>query len=920
MQLRNFITDSTRTEEKDHSSHGVSSLSSKIKRVVQPEYPSLLTSTVVKSTANTSPAAFPSRSVAQTLLKAPKEQDQLLPNPQQDGIHVGEEQVSLSTHNDGSQTNIRPQESHFDLDERIGDMQTSHLPNTELPVVSSTEWNMLDEGLQLYIFDNLRSQHKHAEVVARMLGLGNAELRDLLILHNCRAIHPLHPDQLWQYCVSLSGGNTSFIDPQILDQHMTYFVFAESLETASIHQRQLAKSFLSQRDIAGSWVDAILGGECGIWNRPERLSVLSVHSGFGSDGAYSCLTSPDDLWWHTVLSDMRIHKSHDLGRLAHHIRSPYFPVGMRDDLLSKAAKELSSFESWLVYARYNPELSEIQAPSNRAPSIGALNPPRIQLQPVLQFLRSLVNEYEHWFDLNQESMRHHHILSLCMYTITRFLAQMQLSKKEVDSTPFTRKEKLRMLNAANAQCLSKLLTDIEVRIPHSSVPTFQLRSSSPASVESSTLVDNEAMQTNMGKDDELESIPTSPIKPSHQSDGLNMNAKLRRQHCTTDTAFMHFGIPPPRNNGRSDTQPTKATQSMPELAPCRSNPLASRVQPGLVEVAGLLQGCHRTPSVDSYITARDLDEDGVMVTPAQRSSQMGRKSPSPPPWSPISDIEISSKSLKPAATVPIQQEDNRTSLLFQIGLILSRSTPWLSAKTMCKTPLASSNSQPLRSPDIKTLEPERCASFDTREPVALPDECHLVRIVPSPAKPPGASIPNVFAPSREEQTVQLEPSAPSNGTKRPVAPNTLPCDAEPPARPLPESQNRVSLPLPYSTPCKAPNILNFSSESDVRAMPSNRRSIQAGSSPSKTMPIEKTVKRPEDQRRSVWSRPIPKLLEKLLPREDVETPKPPRKDKGQKRGAYMTKKRRAEAPAIEAEAGTAKRVNTGVDQAASPPQ
>lgn len=624
---------------------------------------------MVKSSSRPSPAAFPSKSHQSSLRDAQEEQYQSSGEGQQVDIDENAERVSPSAQENPATTNMPSEDSYLNFDENDGSMQTSPLRTGRPSSTTPIRWSMLDEGLQVYIFDSLQSQYKHTDVVARMLSLDTAGLRDLLYLRNHRATHPLGTDQLWEHCLSLTEGDKGYVDPQILKQYMVYFTFAESFETASVYQRRLAKAFLNQCEINGPWVDALLRDQSGIWNRPEGNSAVLGQIRIGVDGEEGVRetqnsTERDEIWWQATLQDVRMHESHDLHRMAPHFKSPYFPACVRDELLSKTVSALNPCEYWLMYAHSDRELDDLQQFVDAF--LGkALDPQKCQLHPVLYFLRTLLTDRANPLGLHQRSMEFPKLTPLYTYATARVLIQLRLIRKEIERMPSAPGHKLRMLEAAGARCTSNLLRDIDGRVPHHVASTPQSRSSSPTSRESSTLVDDGATPTTAGKGNDPESRATTPAEPSSQLVDAKPDAQER-------SPPMGIGLSQRSDKLRSDTSLTTATLPMPELIQYRRKPADSTVEFHHTDVVGLRGGPYRSHSVSSFHTARDEDEDVVMTSPPRYSKPSNSKSPVAPPWSPISDVDFSSTTLHHATATPDKQEE--------IGLTLPRSTPWLSTR------------------------------------------------------------------------------------------------------------------------------------------------------------------------------------------------------------------------------------------------
>ncbi|KAK5087393.1 hypothetical protein LTR70_000281 [Exophiala xenobiotica] len=624
---------------------------------------------MVKSSSRPLPAAFPSKSHRRFPREAQEEEYQSSGERQQVGNDGNSERVSPSAQENRPTTNIPSEASYLNFDENNDSMQTSPLRAGRRLPLTPVRWSILDEGLQMYIFDSLQSQYKHTDVVARMLGLDTAELRDLLYLRNHRATHPFGTDQLWEHCLSLTEGDKGYVDPWILNQYMPYFTFAESFETASIYQRRLAKAFLNQCEINGPWVDALLQDQSGIWNRPEGNSAVLGQLRTGVDDEDGVRETPnstdaDEVSWQTTLQDVRVHESHDLDRMAPHFKSPYFPACVRDELLKKTVSVFDPCDYWLMYAQSDVELGDLRQFVG-AFSGKALDSQKRQLHPVLYFLKTLVADRANQLGLHQKSMEFAKLTALYTYATARVLIQLRLIRKEIERMPTTPDDKLRMLEAAGSRCTSSLLRDIDGRVPPHAVFTPQSRSRSPTSSGSSTLVDDGATPTTVRKGNVPESRATTPSEPSSQF-------VEPKPHAQERFPPMGVGISQRSDKLRSDMLLTTTTLPMSKHIQYHPKPADGTAEFDYTDVAGLRGGPYRSPSVSSFHTARDEDEDVVMTAPPRYSKQPNSKSPVPPPWSPISDVEFSSTTLHDATATSDKQEE--------IGQTLPRTTPWLSTR------------------------------------------------------------------------------------------------------------------------------------------------------------------------------------------------------------------------------------------------
>lgn len=671
MWLRNFTTRPTQLDKENHPGHSLSNLSSSSSKLAQPRYPASLDS-ILDSSPGPSPAAFPSKTLQRPPLEAHEERNRSSGEVQQaendeSGGSVG--RVSSLVQEDHSRTNIPSEDNAFNLDEDDSAMHTSPLRIGKPSFNNPVRWSMLDEGLQLYIFDSLQSQYKHTKVVAGMLGLSTSELRDLLYLRNHRASHPLSTDQLWEHCVTLSGGQKGYVDPQILNQYMAYFTFAEAFETASIYQKRLTKAFLSQCEINGPWVDALLEDQSGVWNRPEGNSaVLSqLHTDFsGGDAHWESQTSinGDEVWQGTALQGMQIHESHDLDRIAPHIKSPYFPRSLRSELLSRAVSALDPCEYWLVYAQLDSQLGDA-LPSIDTTSAKVMSTRERRSHPVLYFLMSLLADQANPPALSQKNMEPFQLTPLYMYATARTLLQLRLVREKIEGMPSTAGDRLRMLEAARARCTANLLRDIEGKVPRyvTLTPQPQLGSSSPTSAESTTLVDDGATPTTAGEGSEPESRVTSPVL----SQQINAKSHIQGRSPPLEIDFAQRNDKPPHD----------------VLSPCAASPDSKLPEHRPQPAGSIVEVCHtnvtdrwkdrdRSPSVCSFHAARNGDHDVVMTTPPRHSNSLNSKSPVAPSWSPISDVGTASTTLH-QATVGFDKQEG-------IGTKLPRGAPWLSGK------------------------------------------------------------------------------------------------------------------------------------------------------------------------------------------------------------------------------------------------
>lgn len=893
---------------------------------MQPQYPLLLKSGLVEPSAKPSPAAFPSRSLTGAPGVPQGRQNQVMDENSNDHVYDSENRVSSPTQ-DSFPTSDTPSED-TQLDRNISEMQTSPPRHDVFSPTSVVGWNMLDEGLQLYIFNSLRHQHKHTDVVARMLGLSTADLEDLLYLRNQRTIHPLNTDQLWQHCLRLSEGNNGSVDPQILQQYMPYFAFAESFESASTYQRKLAKTYLGQRGVEGPWVDGLLKHESGIWNRAAGRRAAPGKSEVDLDEGYVSgtqgPTSGDVVWWRTALQGMQIHKSHDLDKTAAHFRSPYLPTGVRDELLSKPISAISDFEYWLMYGQLASELDDVQ-PSVEAPSDGTQNLRRYQQNHVLYFLSKLFIDHAAVLVRSQQGRRENQVPSLYIYAVTRMLAQIQHVKEEVKDMPLAREEKLFMLEAAKARCLTNLFRDINARLVPIDEPVAQPIPSSPVSADSSTLVDQDAMSIETGESSQSSSRSISPIGPRQQQSFPEKSDVPTTGH--ESGTYLEFPILPQQHNkDRSDTLSTDAT--LPVLTDCvtyHRKQVVTDDHAGAThtDVPGLWQHGNRSPSTESYHTARDEDNDVTMVDLPRISLSVGRKSPSPPPWSPISDINIEPEPARlDAAASESQQENSTSSALVGLGLSLPRNTPWLSARMAQKIPPNSTGHQsagPLGNEETEAISNSAAVA---RELAAASQNQQLVKEAQTAQGPRIADTRNSHdAPVDHEDVVKHVPAI-NNNTEVLAAPAAAAASVAPESKQhaeptqqsvtsLPTITTPVSVTSPTKTPVKQRAFPTF----DIVQTPSNRPSVPAGSPVPKTKKArERATKPAKDEPRPIASKPTPALMSKFL-----DEPKSPtkniRRDKGQKRGPYMTKKRKAEAAAkAEEEAAAAKKINTGAVQ------
>ncbi|KAK5958225.1 hypothetical protein OHC33_000067 [Knufia fluminis] len=928
MQLRNSIIPPARYDEEDHSSRHLPEISSRAWKVMQPQYPLLLKSGLVEPSAKAkpSPAVFPSKSLTGTSGVPQGSQNEIVGGKSNGHVYDSEKRVS-SPAQDSFPASDTPSED-TQLDENISEMQTSPLRHDVSSATSVVGWNMLDEGLQLYIFNSLRHQHKHTDVVARMLGLSTADLEDLLYLRNQRTIHPLSTDQLWQHCLTMSEGNNGFVDPQVLKQYMPYFSFAQSFESASTYQRKLAKTYLGRRGIEGPWVDALLEHESGIWNRPAGRNVVFEQSQSGIDEGYASGTqSPtgdQEISWQTALRNVQIHESHDIQGTADHLRSEYFPTSTRNDLLGKGTTALNAFEYWLIYGQFDSELHDVQ-PSIELSTNGVPNTPRVELDPVLYFLRTLFEESTSTLMHPQQRMKQCQHTPFYTYAITRILAQMQLIKKEVRGTPLTREEKLQMLEAAKARCLTNLLRDIHARLVPIDTPVSHPVPSSPVSADSSTLVDQDAMSVETGKSSQSSSRSISPVGPLKEQTPLEKPDVHTIEHEDARSLDLS-NLPQRHNKDRSDTLSTDAT--LPVLADWVTysrKQVVTDHHAGTTDtdVPGLWQHGTRSPSTESYHTARDEDNDVTMVDLPQALLSVGRKSPSPPPWSPISDINVELERARPdSAASEIPKENSTPTSLVGLGLSLRCSTPWLSAKTGQTNPLLPSTRKSRGSSGDEETAQTSDSTTVMKGPAAATQDQQQGSEAPAPEEPRVADICNSKDWSTDTKNVAKYLPTITNDLEVSAVPATaaasFPLEAT--QHTAPTQQSMTLLPTnttPFSgtssmkTPVKQRAFPTF----DIVQTPSIRPSVPAGSPVPKTKKArERATKPAKDEPRPIASKPTPALMSKFL-----DEPKSPtkniRRDKGQKRGPHMTKKRKAEAAAkAEEEAAAAKKINTGAVQ------
>lgn len=634
MRLRTVINRPARFGEEDYSraSFGYSPYS-KAAKSTAPSFPELLSRVAAVAGRPLSPAAFPSLPLnCNTCKEAELEAgipietnlsstQQQLPTLQQNGGDSSDQSEGLrdeypeSTQigDAGTSRNSFPNMNITD------EMRTSPIqPPSDLVKVPAVSWSGIEPGLQLYIFESLLGQFQYPEIVGEVLGLNSRELRGLMQVKNERDLQPETTEDLWDYCCWLGGNTKGYIKPHILQRYIDYFAYAARFENASLLQRQVAVAFLKQRNIEAGFVDALLPRENSMWVRPDPTSqewhIMATVSSMNAQ------SEDDKERWAAIISNTLIHESHDVDMVAAHFKCSYFPSGTRIHLLGTPLGELDPFERWLLYGSTFPT----QVESNRVTETSKSETSETERvkDPLLRSLSTLFYNWDGGFDFEDprlvERQQETHAF-LC--ALTRAKHQSGVFRRKIEEMHLTSREKQYVLEAARKYAKA-MLTD------HSSVVVPM--SPDDRSISASRL-DAQHEQANATLSADIAEISGSRVTQGYP------HSATPEPHESWDSSLENeFGIGGPVEKPRSLTLSTDAT--LPLIIPPIKNRQHHRSKGETLErwqdedVAR-----HNQPlSEEPYHTAPEVDDDRSNIATSRHSL---RRSPSPPPWSPISDSD-----------------------------------------------------------------------------------------------------------------------------------------------------------------------------------------------------------------------------------------------------------------------------------------
>lgn len=852
-----------------------------------PANPGLLSATTIGNDKNLAPAAFPSLSFKRPRTNSERCLKDSAPSKRDRFSVTSRSLVSLEHQNDRPRHDFRSSRKTTEaieiedvemrsdglLDQAvIHTMQTSpilapiDLNTHEEPQIS---WNRIELGLQLYIFDNLLQQFQQPWIVADILGLNSNDVRTLARVKNQRVLQPETTEELWEHCRLLGDETKAFIDPRILKGHLDYFAYVSQFEGVSAIQRRTAVVFLRQRQIEGAFVEALLQEETGIWSRPDYREEDQLHDATGSN----MVTHDDEAEWPSALSKISVDDSHDLDMIVSGFRSCYLPSNIRNDLLTKPVQDLSAFETWLIYASIpsdttNSELGGKQLDSDSLGLQSVVDPALFGLSISLSHQ---AQEGDGSIGVSPDSSTNTHSI---LYTIARSIHQSRTVRQKIEQMPLTRQQKIRVLEVAEEHQKSMLADYLkpsshESHESHETHETHGHRATDPSTPTSTTpeystpLTEHSRLLQSMTSG----GFPSDTITSS--SSDLNRGYSSVTSLETAHTSHPLDGETIPSQGAskkRRDTVSTNATLVLTNQKPTYRAPDASNNSHAEELPRHDSDRSTRALSQESYHTAPDLEGNDAEASIA--THEVIRRTPSPPPWSPITEED---REIREVSSPSFLISAHGTAII-GLGLDTLGGQPTFEGAMTYNGDMPNSRSPPIFGNGDQADQADQASDIPVSQTLSeILYGIHGAVTSPTPS-PTATAILKTVSTNNEFQP------PPSRKPLPPLPPPVSQHDHSNPSEPPKKKQRTTATPQARDQPSPGKPTPNLKLRTSALA---------SGSSSESTSPSRTT------------SSPSPKKI---------------RSDKGKKRGPYNMKKNKL---AIRAEAGVKEmQTSTGTDREA----